>query len=567
MKLSKETISLILTPLLNDLVTNMKQTPKPSHLVELVNICSKNKLIHQRLFDLTTAELNTNFAGFHDDILGDFVRSFRALKYYSPEMHAILNRELPVRIHEYTWWNLVDLGDYYTVLKDGVGSGDTHTESVDIITRIGNEIWKWIPDMRCGYAAKALRVISELDTGDNRTRRSLIRAIPKSLGKLHQNSTAESIVAASKFGHTSPRFYRRLSAKLVNHKDELRTVNADLIVSTLEALAAIGRKSNELFDLILADIKANPNKYTEENLVSIKRILTDEFGFTDHDITSRRIGRNSALLSIENISFLARSDPHALESLISSYEARNLAPKDLIKLLQSTQSEKIKNYALNDWLDSNLERMNVDEYAKFTCALVDVDVDDNVAALLAMKANNEANGSSVEITAKILGSLLHLSNYDYGLFSGTLFERITGKAVMSLETIQICQLIAAHMRIDNCVPVTDQMLRFEKWINSHLVSQSRVGEDTWNEGAVTDLSVFPVVIPVALPSAGIDLRTLHQARSVKAIRRSNPGDMGIAIYRKNTANCVLHSLRKRYLERLGWTVRMVDPDEEFSFIS
>ena len=284
----------VLPSLLDDLVDASNSRPLgPAQLTELVMIASKNRLVHEGLFGVAVSELSLNFNGFKEDLLGDLIRSFTTVKYFSKDLHAVLSRELPPRTHEYFWWNLIDLADYYAGV---VPKPFCHADK-DTVARLANEVWKWVPDLRCGYAAKALRILAELGVGDSRTHRSLIRAIPKGLSKLHPQHAAESIVAASKVGY-DPRglvgkkkfgslFYRRLATKLVNphnpnerqKQSPLASLKSGVVVELIAALAKVNRPQSELFDMILLDIATNKPKYTRDDLTEIRKILIEKLAF------------------------------------------------------------------------------------------------------------------------------------------------------------------------------------------------------------------------------------------------------------------------------------------------
>jgi hypothetical protein len=307
--------------------------------------------------------------------------------------------------------------------------------------------------------------------------------------------------------------------------------------------------------------------------VDIKRILTDVFGHTDllHVIDDVLRKSSSSYLSSSNLAFLGRRDGAILKTLLSS-SISDLTTDDLIKLLESHISRAaIGESAIEQWLSHNLEKLNSTELMKFTTALVENEMhaDDSLVALIAMKANESPLPSSVDESAKLIASILHLSNYNYGIVSGKLFDYMTGKPVLDLHTIKLCQLIAAHMRIGNACVVTDPIFRFIRWIDGHLISKNRdVGIPSsaddfvqWYvpDGAVSDLSVYPVIIPLALPNPNINLGSLHQAKDANSVqlRLKNVGDCGIAFFKKENRADIVHNLRDSYLERIGWTVRYI----------
>lgn len=104
------------------------------------------------------------------DEVGDIARTFNQLRHRSEAFIQVLRREWPYRMHEYAWWNLIDIAEMYLTLQ---------IDDREIIERIGNEVFKLVYAMKYNYVAKALKVIAYLESGDERTYRLLIRAMPR----------------------------------------------------------------------------------------------------------------------------------------------------------------------------------------------------------------------------------------------------------------------------------------------------------------------------------------------------------------------------------------------------
>lgn len=574
MGLPSSLVQSVLTQLLSDVIANLPREPKQVHLVELVSICSKNKLVHQDLFAHVIGELSMNFNAFHEDLLGDLLRSFTNLNYANPDFYATLELMLPTRVHELAWWNLVDLGDFYATC--------TPRDSPDMISRISNEIWKWIPDMRSGYAAKALRVLSQLDSGDERTRRSLIRVIPKSLGKMHPHVAAETLIAAAKVNYM-PRFkygkrhgsvfYRRVAARLLGDNTDasvnpLEKVSPGLIVQVLESLAKIDRPIPELFDAIIEDYKRG-KKYSLEQLVTIEKILCDKFDYEVSISKSREIDQS---LSTSSLAYLARSDDSLIPHL---FDQSDVTVADVVGLIHALPgSDRVVKFAQSEWLDKNLTAMSSDDFKSFVCALAQRGVlDSTCLALLAMNTNSFSHYESLSSAVETVSSMFILSDYDFSLISDKVWKQVTCKPVLDLRTISLCQLICGHMRLSSS-PLTDSMSRFCQWIESHLISknghlisrESDGFETNVPLGWVKELSVFPVVIPVALPNSDIDVRSLHGARNPTMVRRicKSNADSGIAVFRPKTQRDLVGSMQESYLTKLGWKVYYANPDSNMS---
>ncbi|GBE60233.1 hypothetical protein, conserved [Babesia ovata] len=82
-----------------------------------------------------------------------------------------LESQLPVCLHQYSYYNLVDLGEFY---------GLFNIQS-SVRVRFSTELWKYLYTLRYGYPVKALVVLSKLGLGDGATFGRLIRNIPMTL--------------------------------------------------------------------------------------------------------------------------------------------------------------------------------------------------------------------------------------------------------------------------------------------------------------------------------------------------------------------------------------------------
>ncbi|GIX62613.1 uncharacterized protein BcabD6B2_20480 [Babesia caballi] len=94
-----------------------------------------------------------------------------------------LEARLPVCLHQYSYFNLVDLGEFYYLFN---------LES-DIRVRFSTELWKYLYTLRYGYPIKSLvvlanlpfvhrlQVLAKLGLGDSKTFGRLIRNIPHTL--------------------------------------------------------------------------------------------------------------------------------------------------------------------------------------------------------------------------------------------------------------------------------------------------------------------------------------------------------------------------------------------------
>ena len=577
MDLGRDKMATILTPLFDDISSDILLVGNPKQLTEMVMISAKNRLVHNKLFEAIFEDFESKHHSYSEDLIGDLVRSFTTLEYYSEKLHALLSQHLPTVSHELSWWNVIDVAEYYAdIVPRPLADSD-----IEVVTRLANECWKWIPDMRCGYAAKGLRVLSSLEVADKRTIRSLIRHIPRSLGKLHNNAVAESIISAVKVGY-NPRLkygrrygsvlYRRLAAKLSLQEDSLKTVSSDLLVSVVEALATIGRSQNELFDQIKNDIRQRPYKYSENQLVTLDRVWRS-LGFSRGHRLPPSAPQSHHVITVSNLAHLTKLNVELLPVLMERRDSDlvQVTAKDLSGLFQNKQ---IQDFVETEWLDFNLPSISSESLATLTQTMAierSFHPSELSLALIAEKSN-ELEWTNLDDLVTFLASLLILSERTSVRIPSHLFELITRNSTLSLATLRRCQLISAHIRTRSGMGIDSGVASFLTWIENHLVSKYfQPDVAIYNmyvpNGGESDLNIFPVSVPLAIPDPRIDLRKLHQARTSTTVRRllqPYSADSGIALLVKPQTVSVDDILTERYLARLGWTVKYLDPCADLS---
>ena len=555
--------------------TFVVETRSPAKLTELVLIACKNRIMHPQLFTAVVSEIDTNFNAFTQDYIGDIARGFTVVPgAHIRELVHILDRELPTRVHELAWWNLVDILDFFRV--------HAPKDFVPVCTRMCNEIWRHIPDMRSGYCAKTLNILSEMNLGDKRTRRSLIRNIPKNLNKLHAKNCAQCIVSAANIGYLPKNrygrkkfgslFYKRVATRLIN-SDDFHKISPELILKLLRALAQIDRPNSELFDKIIAHSVETKN-YTNDQLVEMNRIFA-HFGKTAN--FSQNLINDTSTLNIENQVYLAIDNPTLLDNLLlnKQHALIGVSAKSLTLLLQNHPlHDNLMNFTVNEWILCNLANISEDEVKRVLEALAIVPnppvctnetinlVEQKILTKTILAASNP------EELLHVICSLFILSKYDEICSMDKILNQITNQPINSLYCVQLAQLIAGHIRLSSSV--SDSANKFCKWIESHLVSKTpnQTATKHWHSppGSITDLDVFPISIPLALPDPRIDLLKLHVASNTTQIRRAiNVSHAGIALFpdygeRKD----LLTVLREDYLTKLGWNVKYTQPEDDVS---
>lgn len=264
---------------------------RPTELVELVSLHGHLKIKAPRLFEFVAETLDLRFAYFSEDQVGDVARTFCALRYRSPAFVQTLRRELPYRLHEYAWWNLIDIAEMYLELQ---------VDDRDIITRVGNEVFKLIFSMRYGYNAKALKVLAFLETSDTRTFRLLIRTLPRSVRTFSPLVAAETILACAAVQVEPKAVYHRLrGSKLYRMlvfqlSPEIGALSAKMVCDVFAALARVKQKEGDLKAATEALVLRRPFKFHLEHLVSLLRDF-GALGLTSPGIRALVVERASEL--------------------------------------------------------------------------------------------------------------------------------------------------------------------------------------------------------------------------------------------------------------------------------
>ena len=119
-----------------------------------------------------------------------FLRGVVASRYPDGFFDA-LRHELPFYVHEYAWWNLVDIGDAYLYLR---------VEDQEMRQRIGNEVGKLMMVMQDDYCARAFRQLAFFGVGNLSTLKTLLRYSAKGIHKMAPQLTAEVVVACAVLG-------------------------------------------------------------------------------------------------------------------------------------------------------------------------------------------------------------------------------------------------------------------------------------------------------------------------------------------------------------------------------
>lgn len=241
---------------------------EPRQLTGLVTLLGDLKLKVPELMELAVEVLDFKFAFFSEDQVGDFARACTALRHRSDLFLSVLRRELPFRLHEYSWWNLIDIAEMYLVLQ---------VDEREIIKRIGNETFKLILSMKYHYPAKALKILAFLETADKRTFRLLIRNQARCIRYLDPLLTADALMACVAVKVEPDVIYHRLRGKFLYHMlaqkllPEVGSIPSKKVCDVVAALAQAGQPERDLFIHIEVLVNQRPYKFHAEHLVSLLR--------------------------------------------------------------------------------------------------------------------------------------------------------------------------------------------------------------------------------------------------------------------------------------------------------
>ncbi|KAF4733361.1 hypothetical protein FOZ62_006019, partial [Perkinsus olseni] len=180
-------------------------------------------------------------------------------------------RELPHRIHEYRWWNLIDIAELYMKLKWPA------EKDPDMILRFGNEVWKYHRVMNGKYVARALRVLAYLETSDRRTFRSLIRRIPHHIINLSPTLLAQTITAAAIVGHNPTKMYCRVRGSVLYQRlcrrlsRRVHEVGPHDLAQAVSSLMMVGSRQEYFFEQIVLCIMDDPLRFHLQQLAAFAR--------------------------------------------------------------------------------------------------------------------------------------------------------------------------------------------------------------------------------------------------------------------------------------------------------
>ncbi|SBT76081.1 conserved Plasmodium protein, unknown function [Plasmodium ovale] len=244
---------------------------EPNNLVNIINWDEREKIANsegkyetvfqpggEKLRDnLSTKFSNTEIKSYDDfqDIIkrSTFVRT--------------LNRELRKCIHEYKYYNLIDIFEFYTLLK---------VRNDSMLRRFINETEKYVNIMQYGYHAKALILFSlnihNMEEENKKTVRKLIRRISYMLSFYWPiEFIIETIIACSYFS-CKDKIYKNLFLYLKNNIK--KCTHPVVLINLLKSMASIKKMNFIIFHQTINYVKKNMNTVHINYIVYILKYMS-----------------------------------------------------------------------------------------------------------------------------------------------------------------------------------------------------------------------------------------------------------------------------------------------------
>lgn len=228
--------------------------------------------------------------------------SFKRLIQKSP-LVKILNEELKMHIHEYKFYNLVDMFEFYTIFE---------IKNENMIKRFFNEVSKCINLMKYGYHSRVLILFSvnrkwinqlemeEREELDKYIKR-IIRRIPYMLNfRWPIEIIIETMIACSTF-HFTKIIFKDLLIYMKNHI--YSCIHESLLVSLVKGLMNVGKAHYILCSQILLYLKQNIERVDMKYAITILHHLSYLEYSDTHFVYFLLTYKNRIIEKIESLSF------------------------------------------------------------------------------------------------------------------------------------------------------------------------------------------------------------------------------------------------------------------------
>ncbi|SCM00255.1 conserved Plasmodium protein, unknown function [Plasmodium chabaudi chabaudi] len=224
--------------------------------------------------------------------------SFKDLIKKSSLVH-ILNCELKKCVHEYKYYNLIDLFEFYTIFE---------INKKGMLKRFINEIDKYINIMKYGYHAKALILFSLnkkcLGEENEKVVRRLVRRIPHMLNFYWPiEFVVETIIACSYF-ECKDKTYKQLFLYLKNNIK--KSIHPIVIINLLKSMSIINKINFTIFHQIMnyikLDLKKNNNIKINISYVIYMLKYISKLNYNDSEFFYFLLSQNNVLKQIKDLS-------------------------------------------------------------------------------------------------------------------------------------------------------------------------------------------------------------------------------------------------------------------------
>eukprot|EP00371_Babesia_bovis_P002383 XP_001611030.1 hypothetical protein [Babesia bovis T2Bo] len=169
-----------------------------------------------------------------------------------------LESKMPTTLHQYTYFNLIDLGEFYHIFNI----------QSEVIIRFSTELWKYLYTLQYGYPIKSLVVLSKLGLSDCKTFGRLIRNIPQTLAfRWPLNLVAECLICLD--GAKSEKIYVILAHYLV--KSLSASFNPRSTMRIFDSLRLKGVVLTGFYQKVLNIQANNPKWLNHTELLSAAR--------------------------------------------------------------------------------------------------------------------------------------------------------------------------------------------------------------------------------------------------------------------------------------------------------
>ncbi|CAD2112073.1 hypothetical protein YYG_04293 [Plasmodium vinckei petteri] len=224
--------------------------------------------------------------------------SFKDLIKKSSFVHT-LNCELKKCVHEYKYYNLIDLFEFYTIFE---------INKKGMLKRFINEIDKYINIMKYGYHAKALILFSLnkkcLEEENEKVIRRLVRRIPHMLNFYWPiEFVVETIIACSYF-ECKDKTYKQLFLYLKNNIK--KSIHPIVIINLLKSMSIINKINFTIFHQIMNyikfDLKKNNNIKINISYVIYMLKYMSKLNYNDSEFFYFLLSQNNVFKQIKDLS-------------------------------------------------------------------------------------------------------------------------------------------------------------------------------------------------------------------------------------------------------------------------